>query len=62
MKYACECYDRDCDLSVEISVETLNRINNRSSCVIIVNECPNGPMPEDKLLEERDEYSIYQMA
>lgn len=58
MKINCECNGVECRCEVEVD-ELAYVEKEQSGQVIISDNCPHGPEPDDVLVAARDGYGVY---
>ncbi len=60
VQQVCECMDPDCHILIDLPPCVASDIKDRALAIIIVDGCPRGPEPTDKLVEKRCGYSLYE--
>ena len=56
----CMCESIECALEVELPLSEAREVLRDEKNIVIVDGCPNGPEPTDKLIEKRSGYTLYQ--
>jgi hypothetical protein len=61
MKLLCECNSSNCTQTIDMTPEEATR-KERNGWVVIADDCPRGPEPDDTLVSMCDEmnYKLYE--
>ncbi|MCX6704014.1 MAG: hypothetical protein NTZ07_01060, partial [Candidatus Woesebacteria bacterium] len=55
----CMCMSLGCKREVEVPLSEAVMILSDEKKIVIIDGCPNGPEPTDKIVEKRNGYTLY---